>query len=1123
MSTTMNFTLSPTLLGNLTSGGPGNGVYAYAFAFEGNNLIPGGAITLVSSGAATGVNSIDLTTASDPTFSSGRIFVVVQQTGTGGTSDLLTEITQVGDITSIDAQTRNYRFDLIEATLSNSAADVADISDIGEFGSTMTMEIVYGTGTATRGFNASGNTIETAVTAFSPAGSQNQVFQASSPVAVGPAPPSGIHYPANTPLNEMRDLVMPGNNFPLTTQPGYTTNPIPASDWTAYANAFANWVTNSSLEIVTTFNGSSVQPQAALCDYTVQYDASTTSFWLVPTTTTATQAVASTDYINIPLQSLIDNIYLQGGTLAVYSGSMTGPLTTYTSFTPNNAAGAVAKLFVAGFDAGFWGATGNSVNPLDSSTLDLSQTWNWNANYAYNAVLNTAVGYSNVLGTGIGTATGQNRFYDPYAAQFFKNSNAYGYSYTDLISNGGGVSPAVSLWDSTIATAANVSTINITLYDLGETPPSSTFATGNTGYVAPIGGSYLPATTTSTNQLQFTFNFAVGSTTLAPDNSTPISFRFYAPGDPQAGSDGFVSLRLATGDWYYYNLNYDTSMPTNQRWQLVPSNPGGAAGFFDIQNVPITNTDGSPAWYQLVYGDTSALSTFNIYGTTTGGLFTNVNSVVADHGVAVTYYNPGNIGLNFANGGTMSYDPATFMPSTGSLPPTEGPPNPNIPTNSAPTLPPPPAPAAPLVGSFVGSSFVAAGDLSALKHGDFAFSFNTAGGNYLLPGRIAKIELDDTSHTDWIFTPLITQANRHGDWTTGLGAEFGNGTYSAVMKQYFATDLDLNNPVYTTSRPVTFTVNLDTLSLGSSADGHGLTLSQGGSATQGNWIELLNTGSTMPNATVVAYATDLSGNILKRDGSGIATSLDDAALAKIGGVAADNGSSFFKGTQAVYLPVGENLKFAVIAGNGQVDLNPDVHVRGSNGQLAVSIDDRFGHIDLSAHVDNTLDASAVLAGAQRGSDHPWVYLEKGTAVNVSLAWSGDFTNTLHFVRVDMNPANPSQWSVGGVAYGNTEAFRNAVQANWEFSSTHGHSTGTARETWTVQGESGYYAPVLVNPFGEIFTLDKSSASIANVDGRTHIRNFGANTFGFEDNTAPRGADFDYNDMTMKLGLHEWFV
>jgi hypothetical protein len=1026
MSTTMNFTLSPTLLGELTNNGTGsgNGVYAYAFAFEGNTLIPGGAITLVNSGVATGTNSIALTTASDTTFASGRIFVVVQQTGAGGTSDLLTAVTQVGDITSVDAQTRNYRFDLLEATLSNSASDVADISDIGEFGSTMTMQIVYGTGSATRGYNASGSAIETAVTAFSPTGAQNQVFEATSPSAVGPAPPSGINYPANTPLNELRDLVMPGNNFPLTAQPGYTTNPIQSSDWTAYANAFANWVTNSSLEIVTTFSGSSLQPQAALCDYTVQYDASSSSFWLIPTTTTATQAVASTDYINIPLQSLIDDIYLQGGSLTVYSGAMTGPSTTYNTFTPNNAAGAVAKYFVAGFDAGFWGATGNSVNPADSSTLDLSQTWNWNANYAYDAVLNTSVGYSNVLGTGIGSPTGQNRFYDPYAAQFFKNSNAYGYSYTDLISNGGGVSPAVSLWDSTIATPANASTINVTLYGLGETPPSSGFATGNTGYVAPSGATYLDAATTSTNQLQFTFGFAVGGAFLAPDNSTPISFRFYAPHDAQAGSDGFVSLRLATGDWYYYTLNHNTSAPAGQQWQLAPGNAGGQAGFFDIQNVPVTNTDGSPAWYQLVYGDTSALSTYNIYGTATGGIFT---SVVADHGVAVTNYNPGNVGLNFANGGTMSYDPATFMPSTGSLPPTEGPPNPFTPSGPPPTIPAPPAPAAPLVGSFAGSSFVAAGDLSALKHGDFAFSFNTAGGNYLLPGRIAKIELGDTSHDDWIFTPLIAQANRHGDWTTGLGAELGNGTYSAVMKQYFASDLDLNNPVYTTSRPVTFTINLDTLSLGSSTDGHGLTLDQRGSASQGNWIELLNTGSTMPNATVVAYATDLNGNMLKRDGSGITTSLDDAALAKIGGVAADNGSSFFKGSQAVYLPVGENLKFAVIAGNGQTDLNPDVHVRGSNGQLAVSIDDRFGHIDLSAQVDNTLDSSAVLAGAQRNSDHPWVYLEKGTAVNVSLAWSGDFTNTLHFVRVDINPANPSQWSVGARIHGRTHIMRRRHQ------------------------------------------------------------------------------------------------
>ena len=278
----------------------------------------------------------------------------------------------------------------------------------------------------------------------------------------------------------------------------------------------------------------------------------------------------------------------------------------------------------------------------------------------------------------------------------------------------------------------------------------------------------------------------------------------------------------------------------------------------------------------------------------------------------------------------------------------------------------------------------------------------------------------------------------------------------------------------------------------------------------------------MPNATLVAYTTDANGNMLKRDGPGFATSLDDAALAKIGAVAADNGSSFFNGKQSVYLPVGENLKFAVIAGNGQIDLNPDVRITG-NGTLAVSISDLYGRIELSARVDNTLDQSETMAASQRLGDDPWVYLKQGTTVNVSLAWSGEFINSLHFVRVDVNPANPADWQVGGVAYGNTEAFRAALQSNWEFTATQGHSTGTARATWTVQGGDGFYAPVLVNPFGEIFTLDQSATSIANADGRTHIRNFGANTFGFEDNTAPRGADFDYNDMTMKLGIGEWFV
>ncbi len=119
-----------------------------------------------------------------------------------------------------------------------------------------------------------------------------------------------------------------------------------------------------------------------------------------------------------------------------------------TSFTPNDADGQVSEYFVAGFDAGFWGGSGTSPNPLVTTNIDFSKTWNWTVNYAYNAALDpSAVTYTNVLGTGPGTPGGNNRFYDPWAQQFLTQSNAYGYSYSDLVS-AGGVNPQMTMWDA---------------------------------------------------------------------------------------------------------------------------------------------------------------------------------------------------------------------------------------------------------------------------------------------------------------------------------------------------------------------------------------------------------------------------------------------------------------------------------------------------------------------------------------------------------------------------------------------------------------------------------------------------------------------------------------------------
>lgn len=432
------------------------------------------------------------------------------------------------------------------------------------------------------------------------------------------------------------------------------------------------------------------------------------------------------------------------------------------------------------------------------------------------------------------------------------------------------------------------------------------------------------------------------------------------------------------------------------------------------------------------------------------------------------------------------------------------------PTTPVDPNPPTPVPPATFGVRGPGGSIQPLIDLADIKQGEIVFDWAPS-----VSQAIAQLLFTDTNNPSWIMAPIVTQALASGDWGASLAALFGNGQYSVLMQQFMSGDAALENPIDVATALANFTVNLETLQLLTANGGSSLGLGAGESATAGNWIHLNTTSSTLPNGTLIAYATDGDGNMLARDGS-ITTSVEAAALGRIGLVASDSGVTFFSGEQSIYLPVGRELGFAIVTGNGVIDADPTVNITGSDGMLDVTVSGGFGRINLTAQVDNTLSESATLASSQRLTDQAWVYLTKGTSVGVDLAWSGSYVNTLHFVRMEIDPTDATQWQVGGVDYGNTSAFRDAVQANWEtFSTTQGNSTGMTSSVWTVQGESGYYAPVLVTPDG-LWTIDSAPGSTANTDGRQHIRNFGENVFGFEDMSASRGADFDYNDMIMKL-------
>ena len=143
-----------------------------------------------------------------------------------------------------------------------------------------------------------------------------------------------------------------------------------------------------------------------------------------------------------------------------------------------------------------------------------------------------------------------------------------------------------------------------------------------------------------------------------------------------------------------------------------------------------------------------------------------------------------------------------------------------------------------------------------------------------------------------------------------------------------------------------------------------------------------------------------------------------------------------------------------------------------------------------------------------------VHLTQGQSVHLDVAGSAYNYNTIHFVHIDV--ASNGDWSVGGVAYGNTDAFRDAVKAYWDpgVALSGGRGNFNVASDWTVSKGTGFYAPVLATEGGDTFVIGS-----ANVDGRDHIRIFGENLFGFEDLKAGQGSDFDYNDMVLKLTTH----
>jgi Ca2+-binding RTX toxin-like protein len=497
-----------------------------------------------------------------------------------------------------------------------------------QFGAPVSLSVKYSSGkTETRGYALSGQTIVDHLKALSPAGTQNYPWASGGP------------------LTGQRETLGLANNV--------VPNPLNvANDWKTYVTGFGGIAGNVYLSAY--FNGT-----GTLSLYKVVYDKAGKVFWLNPVNL-GNGVETTKNSLKIPFADLTKNIYTQTGSLERYTAMNGTLLQKYPTFTPNDAWGQITRSLVAGFDAGLWGGSANSINPKVSGRIDLNQSWNWSAPYTYQAITAPAgsngFGYTNSIGLGTGTVGDPNRkmYYDPFAAEFVKNSNAYGYSYSDLLSEGGGVNPSISLYDP--GTNRNVSSIGVKLFDLGEKPTGYTKPGFN--YVPPTGTTYRAANTKSTDQ--FLFDFSLGK--YFPAAGVPITFRFYAPGDAQA-KNGFVSFSLPTGT--SKDSDYEQSFTVGGsagHWTLTPNGFSGKRGYLMMSGVPVTS-DGSTGWYQMVIGTGNFAKTYNIYVKSSASSPTSrITSAVVDGGaLAEQIPNQANqVKFSFDPSGNITYSPYFF-------------------------------------------------------------------------------------------------------------------------------------------------------------------------------------------------------------------------------------------------------------------------------------------------------------------------------------------------------------------------------------------------------------------------------------------------------------------------------
>ncbi len=788
MATNLNISLSTALKTEL--GQPG--VWAYALYFDPTTKLP--VFTdMVDNGVVQ--NGGSYTIVQPASVSGGKTYFLTQSLVPGShdaTNDLTKLITAQADINWNSAAALDYSYDSIEYSLLSAPGDAGNLTAVNGFGMPIEISVPYSNGTtATVGFGVTGAAIAADINAIDP-GKTNANF------TLGPLGTANLFRESISPTVSVSQADPPPPAPPV-------PRPFLASDWNSYVQSLEG-PQASKITLSGTFLGAAEGTglpwhNGGYFAYQLSWNATDHAFWLLAQPTSVIQGD-----IRITDTSLENSIYSTLGAVDVYKRGPGGTETVYyadMNTGKNNQWGNVLTSFLTGFTGGFYGATGNSINPQDKTPVDLDNNINWDPNYAFGQNLQPP------------SAPVSGIAFDAYSQVFYDHSNSYGSSYSDALMSKYSVGgPLIQLSEPGVTPAVNVPNINVTLFSGAETPAGYVTPAIN-DYIAPTANGYLVPDALGAAGTNVELNFYLGVTNsvgVVIAQTAKITLSILTAWDKVAGPtwttvtlDGAAGVAGPNGLWQVWNLAYDAAAKT---YSATPSGIAKPQGDLILGGFPVASSGTGPSWYQVAVGG----KTYNLYTTTINGSFENPNypgqgAALAVDGLA-SISPPSGSGqtittfkVGFVDNTTVSYDPSSVVTAnsyTAALPA----PNAPVALDGA-TLVALPGQTAQITNSISTNVFVEAFGWTGTNNNPGTAGWITKYTNLVDGSTVARVTLHSmTAGTDLTATATATI---DGQWTTGL-VQLAKDTYTVTFQEFAATDTGFTTPLSARSSALTLSV-----------------------------------------------------------------------------------------------------------------------------------------------------------------------------------------------------------------------------------------------------------------------------------------------------------------------------